>query len=262
MQDLSPGLTELLREFARAQGVTPFMAMLAAFYVLLQRYSGAGELIVGSGMANRRLRELDAILGMIINTVALRVDLSDDPSLTELLGRVRAAVLQAQENQDVPFPRVVEAVAPARSSSHTPLYQTLFSIADAPLPDLDVSGLEIVPDESPGNGSAKAEINVVVVNHDGRGDAPTEPTIIWEYNSDLFSAATAERMARDDCRVLSRSSRSQATASPRSRCWRTTSATGCWSIGTTRPPTTHATRRSTRSSRRSRSGTRRRPPSR
>ena len=70
--------------------------------------------------------------------------------MTELLGRVRAAVLQAQENQDVPFPRVVEAVAPARSSSHTPLYQTLFSIADAPLPDLDVTGLEIVPDESPG----------------------------------------------------------------------------------------------------------------
>ena len=70
----------------------------------------------------------------------------------------------------------------------------LFSIADAPLPDLDVTGLEIVPDESPGNGSAKAEINVVVVNHDGRGEAPAEPTIIWEYNSDLFSAATAERM--------------------------------------------------------------------
>ena len=202
VHDLSPGLTERLREFARAQGVTPFMTMLAAFCVLLQRYSGAGEVIVGSGMANRRLRELDAMLGMFINTVALRVDLSDDPSLTELLGRVRAAVLEAQENQDVPFPRVVEAVAPARSSSHTPLYQTLFSIADAPLPDLDVTGLEIVPDESPGNGSAKAEINVVVVNHDGRGEAPAEPTIIWEYNGDLFSAATAERMVRDYCRVL------------------------------------------------------------
>ena len=200
--DLSPGLGERLREFARSQGVTTFMTMLAAFYVLLQRYSGVGEVIVGSGMANRRLRELDAMLGMFINTVALRVDLSDDPSPAELLGRVRAAVLEAQENQDVPFPRVVEAIAPARSSSHTPLYQTLFSIADAPLPDLDAAGLAIVPDESPGNGSAKAEINVVVVNHDGRGEAPTEPTIIWEYNSDLFSAATAERMVGDYCKVL------------------------------------------------------------
>ncbi len=200
--DLRSDVAERLRHFARAQGVTPFMTMLAAFCVLLQRYSGAGDVIVGSGMANRRLRELDDMLGMFINTVALRVDLSDDPSVTELLGRVRAAVLEGQANQDVPFPRVVEAVAPSRSSSHTPLYQTLFSFADAPLPDLSAGSLEIVPDETPGNGSAKAEVNVVVVNHDGRGETPTEPTIIWEYNSDLFSAATAERMVRDYCRLL------------------------------------------------------------
>jgi amino acid adenylation domain-containing protein len=200
--DLPSGIADRLRDFARAQGVTTFMTMLAAFYVLLHRYSGAREVIVGSGMANRRLRELDGMLGMFINTVALRVDLSDDPSVSELLRRVRAAVLKAQENQDVPFPRVVESVAPARSSSHTPLYQTLFSTADAPLPELDAAGLRIVPDESPGNGSAKAEVNVVVVNHDGRGETPADPTIIWEYNSDLFTAATAERMVRDYCRVL------------------------------------------------------------
>jgi amino acid adenylation domain-containing protein len=200
--DVGAEVAERMREFARAQGVTPFMTMLAAFYVLLRRYSGAGEVIVGSGMANRRLRELDPMLGMFINTVALRVDLGDDPTVTELLERVRAAVIEGQANQDVPFPRVVEAVAPARSSSHTPLYQTLFSIADAPLPELEAGGIEIVPDESPGNGSAKAEINVVVVNHDGRGETPTEPTIIWEYNSDLFSASTAQRMVRDYCQVL------------------------------------------------------------
>src|SRR5215210_2473549 len=191
-----------MRGFARAQGVTPFMTMLAAYCVLLNRYSGAGELVVGSGMANRRLRELDPMLGMFINTVALRVDLSDDPTASELLGRERGAVLEAQENQDVPFPRVVEAVAPARSSSHTPLYQTLFSVADAPLPEVEAAGLRIDPDETPGNGSAKAEINVVVVNHDGRGESPVPPTIIWEYNGDLFSAATAERMVRDYCRLL------------------------------------------------------------
>ncbi|MGZ5330870.1 MAG: amino acid adenylation domain-containing protein [Solirubrobacterales bacterium] len=200
--ELRSDVAERLRHFARARGVTPFMTMLAAFCVLLQRYSGAGDVIVGSGMANRRLRELDDMLGMFINTVALRVDLSDDPSVTELLGRVRAAVLEGQANQDVPFPRVVEAVAPSRSSSHTPLYQTLFSFADAPLPDLSAGSLEIVPDETPGNGSAKAEVNVVVVNHDGRGETSPEPTIIWEYNSDLFSAATAERMVRDYCRLL------------------------------------------------------------
>jgi amino acid adenylation domain-containing protein len=200
--DISAELTGKLRDFARAEGVTPFMTMLAAFYVLLRRHSGAEDVIVGSGMANRRLRELDGMLGMFINTVALRVDLGDDPAVAELLARVREAVLEAQENQDVPFPKVVEAVAPARSSSHTPLYQTLFSIADAPLPELEAEGLEIIPDETPGNGSAKAEINVVVVNHDGRGESPTEPTIIWEYNGDLFSAATAERMVGDYLQLL------------------------------------------------------------
>ncbi len=200
--DVPADVVEGVRSFARSEGVTPFMTMLAAHCLLMQRYSGAGEVIVGSGLANRRLRELDPMLGMFINTVALRVGLSDDPTVSELLSRVRAAVLEAQENQDVPFPRVVEAVAPARSSSHTPLYQTLFSIADAPLPELERAGLRIDPDETPGNGSAKAEINVVVVNHDGRGEAPAAPTIIWEYNGDLFTAATAERMVADYVRVL------------------------------------------------------------
>jgi amino acid adenylation domain-containing protein len=199
---LPDDLTERLHEFARSQGVTPYMTMLAAFFVLLNRYSGAGDVIVGSGMANRRLRELESLLGMFINTVALRVDLSDQPPVADLLGRVRSAVLEAQANQDVPFPNVVEAVAPARSSSQTPLYQTLFSVADTPLPELDAPGLEIVPDETPGNGSAKAEINVVVVNHEGRGETPLAPTIIWEYNGDLFSAATAERMVDDYVTVL------------------------------------------------------------
>ena len=202
VMDLPEELVERMRGFARDQAVTTYMTMLAAFYVLMHRYSGAREVIVGSGMANRRLRELDGMLGMFINTAALRVDLSDDPSVGELLDRVRAVVLGAQENQDVPFPRVVETVAPARSSSHTPLYQTLFSIADAPLPDLEAPRLRIVPDETPGNGSAKAEINVVVVNHEGPGDSPVAPRVIWEYNGDLFSGATAERMVRDYRRVL------------------------------------------------------------
>ena len=195
-------LEERLREFSRAEGVTPFVTMLAAFFALLQRYSDAGDLIVGSGLANRRLRELDGLLGMFINTAALRVDVADDPAVGELLARVRAAVLGAQANQDVPFPRVVEAVAPARSSSHAPLYQTLFSVADAPLPELSAPGLEIWPDETPPNGSAKADINVVVINHEGPHEVATAPTIMWEYNCDLFSPATAERMAADYLRLL------------------------------------------------------------
>src|SRR5262249_61922696 len=135
-------------------------------------------------------------------TAAIRVELGDDPIVTELLTRVRGAVLGAQANQDVPFPRVVETIAPARSSSHTPLYQTLFSVADAPLLELDAGGVRIVPDETPGNGSAKAEINVVVVNHEGGDESASGPMIVWEYNSDLFSPETAERMPKNYRRIL------------------------------------------------------------
>jgi amino acid adenylation domain-containing protein len=195
-------LAGALRGFARANGVTPFMTMLAAFFALLNRYSGVGDLIVGSGLANRRLHEFENLLGTFVNTAALRVDLTGDPPVTELLRRVRGAVLGAQATQDVPFPRVVEAVAPARSPRQTPLYQTLFSTADAPLLTLEAGGLRIVPDESPGNGSAKTEINVVVVDHKGGDDESSEPMIIWEYNSDLFSRATAEQMARSYRRLL------------------------------------------------------------
>ena len=188
--------------------------MLAAFYVLLQRYSGAGEVIVGSGLANRRLRELDAMLGMFINTVALRVDLSDDPSPAELLGRVRAAVLEAQENQDVPFPRVVEAIAPA-ASSHTPLYQTLFD-RDAPLPDL-MRRLRSCPTRAWGTARRRPR-STSGGNHDGR-EVPTEPTIIWEYNSDLFPAATPSAWWGTTARCWSRSSPSPPAAPPRSGSW-------------------------------------------
>ena len=195
-------LARRVRVFARAQGVTPFMTMLASFFALLRSYSGAGDLIVGSGLANRRLREFDRVLGMFVNTAALRVDLGDDPVVKDLLARVRGAVLGAQANQDVPFPRVVEAIDPARSSTHGPLYQTLFSFADAPLLQTDADVLRIVPDELPGNGSAKADINVVVVSHEGGEGTVTPPTIVWEYNSDLFSHQTAERMASDYRRLL------------------------------------------------------------
>src|SRR5262249_19785679 len=146
--------------------------------------------------------QLESVLGMFVNTAALRVDLGDDPIVTELLERVRRAVLGAQANQDVPFPRVVEAIAPARSSSHTPLYQTLFSTADAPPTEVDAKGIKTGPDEPLGSGSAKAEINVVVVNHEGPAEGAAGPMIVWEYNSDLFSRATAERMARNYRRLL------------------------------------------------------------
>jgi amino acid adenylation domain-containing protein len=192
-------LTEGLLRLGHAERATLFMTMLAAFAALLHRYTGARDLVVGSGLANRRLRESERLIGMLVNTVALRADLAGEPSARETIRRVRDAALGAYANQDVPFERVVEALAPARSGSHGPLYQTLFSFHDSPLPELHGAGLTIVPDELRDNGSAKAEINVVAINHRGSED---DLTLVWEYNSDLFDDATAARMVRHYRRML------------------------------------------------------------
>ncbi len=200
---LPADLRENLLSLAHANGTTLFMTMLAAFVVLLHRYTGAHEVVVGSGLANRRLRESERLIGMLVNTVALRAELAGDPSVGELLARVRSVSLEAYANQDVPFERVVDAVAPTRSAAHAPLYQTLFSFHDSPMPQLDGAGLAIVPDELKDNGSSKAEINVVAISHRrATGEPAGELTVVWEYNSDLFDPDTAADMVRHYRRVL------------------------------------------------------------
>lgn len=113
--ELSPRLVGSLRELGRRQGSTLFMTMLAAFVALLHRYTGQEDLGVGTGIANRRLRQAEGLIGMIVNTLVLRVDLSGDPTFEELLGRVRQVALEAYANQDVPFDRLVQILQPDRS---------------------------------------------------------------------------------------------------------------------------------------------------
>ena len=128
---------------------------------------------------------------MLVNTVALRVDLSDAPTVAELLDRVRTVTLEATANQDLPFEHVLEAVAPRRQAGVMPLYQVLFSFQDPPRPDLSIPGLVVTPDETPGNGSAKADLNVIVIDRRGADDALT---VLWDYSTDLFGADSAQRM--------------------------------------------------------------------
>lgn len=191
-------LTDRLRSISGDSGVTLFMTMLSAFYVLLSRYGEQEDVIVGSGVANRRYRSVEKLIGMVLNTVALRADLSGDPSCLELLRQVRQTTLDAYANQDLPFEHVLQAVAPTRLSGAPPIYQVLFSFQD-PLPvDLDLPGLSIVPDETVSNHSAKADLNVIVINPRREADSLK---IVWQYSSDLFDADTAERM-RDSYLVL------------------------------------------------------------
>ena len=110
-------LSGRLRELARAEGVTLFMLLLAGFEALLWRYTGQERFAVGTPVANRTRAELEGLIGFFVNTLALRADLSGDPTFEDLLGRVRELTLGAYEHQEVPFERVVEELQPARSLS-------------------------------------------------------------------------------------------------------------------------------------------------
>ena len=206
-------LAEALQARARSWSATPFMVMLAAYCALLARYGSAEELVVGSGLANRRTLASEGLIGMIVNTVALRIDLGGEPTPQELVERVKAVLLEAQDHQDVPFEQVVEHIAPTRRPDAGPLYQTLFSFHDAPLGTLALPGATLIPHDALANGSAKMDLSVIVVNRKSERPASIDAgtydrlaedglTVVWEYNSDLFEQATAERMLDHFKRLL------------------------------------------------------------
>lgn len=208
---LPSALAESVRRCAAEWGATPYALMLTAYAVLLARYGAVDDVVIGAGMANRRTLASERLLGMVVNTVALRIDLAGDPTVGELLGRVQRTVLAAQAHQDVPFERVVEHLAPARSANAGPFYQTLFSFHDAPVRTLAMADAILVPRDVLPNGSAKADVNVIVIHR--RGGAPCDRsgfdrlaedglTIVWEFNRDLFEPATAERMLGAHRRLL------------------------------------------------------------
>ena len=191
-----PELAAEVKELARSEGATAFMAGLAAFAVLLGRCGGVEDLQIGTGLANRRDPAAERLVGMTVGTAALRVDLSGDPTVRELLRRVRSTVLDAIANADVPFERVVEALAPRRQANRSPLVQTMFSFDDAPGAPPEWAGLEVEVVQTIPNGTAKADLNVIGVDHgDGR------PFYIWEH-SDLLGDADAYRLAGQHLHLL------------------------------------------------------------
>ena len=188
---LPAGLAAALRDLARHERVTLFMAMLAGFDALLYRHTGQPDLVTGSGFANRRLQETEGLLGMIINTVALRVDASGDPSFRELLARVRRTCLGAYAHQDLPFERVVEALRPERSAAYTPVFQAIFAFHDVPEPPLEIPGLRLEAVDSH-NRSAKFDLNLLLVPHVGDGSG--ELVALLEYATALFERTTMLRL--------------------------------------------------------------------
>lgn len=120
-------LTQRLKNFARSEGASLFMTALAAFQVLLYRCSGQSDVVVGSAISGRRSLELESVVGLFVNTLPLRIDLSGNPSFRDVLLRVREIVLEAHQNQDIPFERLVSELRPPRDAGRNPLFQVFFS---------------------------------------------------------------------------------------------------------------------------------------
>jgi phthiocerol/phenolphthiocerol synthesis type-I polyketide synthase E len=142
-------LTEPLRALAQREGATLFMVLLAAFKILLHRYSGETDICVGTPIANRKWAETEGLIGFFLNTLVLRTDLSGDPTFHELVGRVRQTTLDGYANQDVPFERLLQVVQPHRDLSRTPLFQTFFNMLNFPLSTITLSELSVHPDFDP-----------------------------------------------------------------------------------------------------------------
>ncbi|MBG1270577.1 non-ribosomal peptide synthetase, partial [Nostoc sp. WHI] len=180
-------LTSALNHLSRKQGVTLFMTLLAAFDTLLYRYTGQADILVGSPIANRNYSEIEGLIGFFVNTLVLRTDLSGNPSFGELLKRVREMTLAAYAHQDLPFEGLVEVLQPERNLSHTPVFQVMFALQNAPmsemvLPELTLSSLILE------NQTAKFDLSLTL---ESTGDGLVGS---WEYNTDLFEAATISRM--------------------------------------------------------------------
>ena len=177
-----------LEGLSRREGVTLFMTLLAAWQALLSRYSGQDDVVVGSPIANRNRAETEGLIGFFVNTLALRTDLSGEPTFRELLGRVRETCLGAYGHQDVPFERLVEELQPERSLSRTPLFQVLFTLQNRPDEALELPGLSLKPVEFE-DGTAKFDLSLYIV--DGR----EQQAGVIVYNTDLFDAEAVGRMA-------------------------------------------------------------------
>ncbi|MFL5543021.1 MAG: amino acid adenylation domain-containing protein, partial [Longimicrobiaceae bacterium] len=191
-----PGeLAEGVRALARREGATPFMVMLAACQVLLWRWSGEEDLVVGSPVAGRTRTETEGLIGFFVNTLPLRGDLSGDPDFATLLHRVREATLGAYQHQELPFERLVEALHPERSLGHAPVFQHVFALQNATPAELRLPGvrMEVMATES---GTARFDLEWSLWERE------EGITGAIHYAEELFDRETVERMAGHYRRLL------------------------------------------------------------
>lgn len=187
-------LSEEIKRFSQREEVTLFMTLLAAFKVLLSRYTGQTDIIVGSAIANRNRQEVENLIGFFVNTLVLRTHLGGNATFRELLGRVRDTTLGAYNHQDLPFDRLVEALQPERHAGYSPLYQVEFTLQNAPSNVLKANGLtiETLPVQKE---TVETDFNFIM------SDTPDGLAGSIEYSTDLFEPTTISRMT-EHFRVL------------------------------------------------------------
>jgi hypothetical protein len=180
-----------LQQLSQEQGATLFMTLLGAFQVLLWRLSGQRDVVVGTPIANRQRRELEGLIGFFANTLVLRTQVEGQESFRELLGRVKETCLGAYGHQDVPFEKLVEELQPERSLSHSPLFQVMFILQNAPQEDwrLGAEGLSFSV-QGLSTQAAKFDLTLTL------SAADTGLQGWLEYNSDLFAATTIARFGK------------------------------------------------------------------
>ena len=192
---LTAELTTQLKWLSRVSETSLYMTLLSAFAVLLARYSGQGDIVIGSPIANRQDARLEEMIGFFVNTLVMRVKVDGEKSFRELLEGVKRTALEAFRHQDVPFERVVEELSPDRSLSTTPIFQVVFALQNAPSVSQEMKGLEVEP-----IGGAELRVRCDVEVHAWEKEGQVQ--LYWLYNRDLFDGWRMEQMLRHYLRVL------------------------------------------------------------
>ncbi|MEQ8973600.1 MAG: condensation domain-containing protein, partial [Coleofasciculus sp. C1-SOL-03] len=185
---LPKSLTQALQGIGKKAEATLFMTLLAAFKLLLYRYSGQEDIIIGSPIANRNRAEIEGLIGCFVNTLVLRTDFAGNPTFEELLSRVRQVTMAAYEHQDLPFEKLVEELQPERDAKYNPLFQVSFTLQNTPRVKFELPGLTMTPFEVERTRALfDLRLDITETNSGLEG--------FWEYNTDLFDAATISRMS-------------------------------------------------------------------
>ncbi|MBW4613204.1 MAG: amino acid adenylation domain-containing protein [Desmonostoc vinosum HA7617-LM4] len=187
---LDRNLTQRLKQLSQESDTTLFMTLLAAFLVLISRYSGQSNVVVGSPIANRNSSQVEQLMGFFANTLALRGDLSGNPTFAEFLAQVRQTTLSAYAHQDLPFEMLVEKLQPERDLSRNPLVQVMFALQNAPQASWNLPGLTIHDLPLPLDETVRFDLEVNCQEVMGVLEG------IWSYSTDLFDATTITRIAQ------------------------------------------------------------------